>query len=190
MQDPKRFARSGLTRRTALSGVGAAAAALSLGSLQPAAAQDKKAAMASHPMVGAWLALKPSPGPVSFAADGTMIIGVSPNYLDPALGLTFQGPLIGAWEPVSERGVHFTSIQALTDADGTFVGTLTLDAHPVVSEDGQRFTDTGQTRFIVRDASNAIVSDDTITDDQAGVRMTPRALPLADATPAAGTPTS
>ena len=147
-------------------------------------------AMASHPMVGAWVALKPSPGPVSFAADGTMIIGVSPNYLDPTLGLTFQGPLIGAWEPVSERGVHLTAIQALTDADGTFVGTFTLEAHPVVSEDGQRFTDTGQTRFIVRDASNAIVSDDTITDDQAGVRITPGALPLADATPAAGTPTS
>jgi hypothetical protein len=119
-----------------------------------------------------------------------MIIGVSPNYLDPTLGLTFQGSLIGAWEPVSERGVHFTSIQALTNADGTFVGTFTLEAHPVVSEDGQSFTDTGQTRFIVRDASNAIVSDNTITDDQTGVRITPGALLLSDATPAADTPTS
>ena len=117
-------------------------------------------------------------------------MGVAPNYLDPTLGLTFQGPLLGAWEPVSERGVHFTAMQVLTDADGTYVGTFTIDAHPVVSADGQRFTDTGQTRFIVRDATNAIVSDNTITDDQAGVRITPGALLLADATPAAGTPTS
>jgi hypothetical protein len=117
-------------------------------------------------------------------------LGAAPNYLDPTLGVTFQGALLGAWEPVSERGVHLTAMQVLTDADGTYVGTFTMDAHPVVNADGQRFTDTGQTRFIVRDATNAIVSDTTITDDQVGVRITAGALLLADATPAAGTPTS
>ncbi len=188
--------RSSLNRRTALGGIGAAAA-LGLGHLNRAAAQEatpdamtRMMAMASHPIVGAWLVLNPTPGPAIFAADGTITLGVAPNYLDPTLGLTFQGPLLGAWEPVSERGVHFTAMQVLTDADGTYVGTFTIDAHPVVSADGQRFTDTGQTRFIVRDATNAIVSDTTITDDQAGIRITPGALLLADATPAAGTPTS
>jgi hypothetical protein len=147
-------------------------------------------AMASHPIVGAWLVLRPSPVPVIFAADGTITLGAAPNYLDPTLGVTFQGALLGAWEPVSERGVHLTAMQVLTDADGIYVGTFTMDAHPVVNADGQRFTDTGQTRFIVRDATNAIVSDTTITDDQVGVRITAGALLLADATPAAGTPTS
>jgi len=47
MHDPTRFARSGLTRRTALSDVGAAVAALSLSSVHPVAAQEKKAALAS-----------------------------------------------------------------------------------------------------------------------------------------------
>ncbi len=45
---------SALSRRSALGGVGAAAAALSLGTLKPVAAQDDKAAMAKHPIVGAW----------------------------------------------------------------------------------------------------------------------------------------
>jgi hypothetical protein len=196
MQRNTRQSPSRLNRRAALGAGGAAAAALSLSRLHPAAAQDatpdattRMMAMTSHPIVGAWLALKPSPVPLIFGADGTITLGPAPNYLDPTLGLTFQGPVLGAWEPVSERGAHFTAMQALTDADGTYVGTFTMDAHPVVNADGQRFTDTGQTRFIVRDATNAIVSDDTITDDQVGVRITPGALLLADTTPAAGTPT-
>jgi len=82
-------AMSSLSRRMALGGVSAAAAALSLSRLHPAAAQEatpdamtRMLAMASHPIVGAWLALNPSPLPAIFAADGTTTLGAAPNYLD------------------------------------------------------------------------------------------------------------
>ena len=40
------------------------------------------------------------------------------------LGLTFQGPALGVWEATEDRSGHFTVIQALSDADGAYVGTF------------------------------------------------------------------
>lgn len=182
-----------LTRRIALGHVGAAAAILGLsGRADYAAAQEATpATLASHPIVGAWLSIAPPPpGPSVFAADGTVHIAFAPNYVDPALGLMFQGAMLGMWEPASERGIRFTAIQVLTDPEGMFVGTLTLEGHPLVSEDGQTFTDTSEARGIVRDAANAIVSDDTFTGDVLAVRITPGSLIFPEGAPAAGTPTS
>jgi hypothetical protein len=174
-----------------LAGIGAAASALALSSrVSPAAAQESNpAALASHPIVGAWLAIEPSPpGPSIFAADGTVNIAFAPNYVDPALGLLFQGAMLGMWEPSSERGIRFTAIQTLTDPEGTFVGTLTLEGHPMVSEDGQAFTDTSEARGIVRDATNTIVSDDIFTGSVSAVRITPGSLIFPEGSPTAGTP--
>src|SRR3954454_17199759 len=64
-----------LSRRSALSGAGAAAAALGLGTVSRVAAQEATRETASHPMVGAWLVMNPgdppTAGPVIFSADGT-----------------------------------------------------------------------------------------------------------------------
>jgi hypothetical protein len=128
--------------------------------------------------------------PSIFAADGTLSIAYPPNYVDPVLGLTFQGAMLGTWEPVSERGIHFTAIQTLTDAEGIFVGTFTLEGHPLVSEDGQSFTDvTPDARIIVRDAANAVLVDEVITGGVTAVRITPGSLIFPEGTPSAGTPT-
>jgi hypothetical protein len=61
-------------------------------------------ALAGHPLVGTWLVLTPGGvTPQTFAADGSTVGAVPPNYVDPMLGLTFQGPLLGQWEAVGER---------------------------------------------------------------------------------------
>src|SRR5919112_1918525 len=66
----------GLSRRAAVSGVGAAA--LSFGSLQRAGAQDATPAEGSaHPIVGAWRIIPDPPGPplvlILYHADGTVL---------------------------------------------------------------------------------------------------------------------
>jgi len=150
-----------LSRRSALSGAGAAAAALGLGTVSRVAAQEATSETASHPMVGAWLVMNPgdppTAGPVIFSADGTMSNASAPNYVDPQLGLTFQGSAIGVWEPTGARSVHCTLVQPLSAPDGTYLGTFTLDAYPEASEDGERFFDDGtKVHVTIRDAVNAI----------------------------------
>ena len=162
MSHNTQYANSALTRRTALSGVGLAAAALGLSQVPVVTAQEAGSEMASHPIVGAWLAMNPGNPPNAtpsiFAADGTVTIAPVPSYLDPDLGLTLQGGGIGVWEPTGERSIHFTLVQALSAVDGTYLGTFTTDGSPEVSEDGQSFLDDGtQDYFNLRDASNTII---------------------------------
>lgn len=56
-------------------------------------------------------------------------------------GVVFVSTQVGAWEPVSDRGVHFTGVQLHTDVNGALVGTVEIDAYPVVSDDGQTLLD-------------------------------------------------
>ena len=59
---------------------------------------------------------------------------------------TFVSTQVGTWEPVGPRSVHFTGVQLLSDANGAFVGTVTIDAYPMVSEDGQTCSTTTRAR--------------------------------------------
>jgi hypothetical protein len=124
------------------------------------AAQD----LAEHPIVGAWLVMNPSDppnaSPAIFAADGTLTVAYATSYLQPERGVVLQGTAIGVWEPTGERSVHLTYVQALSDLNGAYLGTFTLDAYPEVSDDGQSFLDDGaQVHFTFRDATNTIVQE-------------------------------
>jgi hypothetical protein len=125
------------------------------------AAQD----LTKHPIVGAWLIMNPSDppsaSPAIFAADGTLTVAYVPtSYLQPERGVVLQGAAIGVWEPTGERSIHLTYVQALSDLQGTYLGTFTLDAYPEVSEDGRSFLDDGtQVHFTFRDATNTIVQE-------------------------------
>ena len=45
----------------------------------------------------------------------------------------------------------------LTDATGTFVGSVTIDGHPRVTDDGQTFVDDAPEKSItIRDAADAV----------------------------------
>ncbi len=136
--------------------------------------------------------------PAIFAADGTLMIAYVPSYTDPERGVVLQGPAIGAWEPTGERGVHLTYVQALSDLNGTYLGTLTRDAHPEVSEDGQTFFDDGtQVQITFRDATNTIVKEsggediaEVATLQVHATRMQVGNPGFPEAAPVAGTPTA
>jgi hypothetical protein len=150
-----------VSRRTALAGLGAGGLGLALTSMtRQASAQDAAAEMANHPIVGAWNAITPG-GPATgyFSADGTSLTVVPATVAGPN-GVEFVSCQPGVWEPVSERGIHFTGIQLHSDVNGTFIGSVTIDGYPVVSEDGQTIVDDqSQGKVTIRDATGAIVQE-------------------------------
>ncbi len=101
---------------------------------------------------------------------------------------------MGSWEPDGERRVHFTGVQLHSDANGILTGTVTIDAFPTVSEDGQTLLDDDpRSGPIIRDAAGTVVADLRGSGPPAtGVRMgVGVGVPeLASGTPAAGTPTT
>jgi len=158
-------------------------------------------AIANHPIIGAWLVMNPSDQPNArpaiFAADGTLTIAYVPSYTDPERGVVLQGPAIGVWEPTGERTVHLTYVQALSDLNGTYLGTLTRDANPQVSDDGQSFRDDGtQVHITFRDAANTIVNEasgggaEAATRQVYAVRMQAGNPGFPEGTPVTGTPTT
>jgi hypothetical protein len=157
-----------LSRRTALAGLGAGGIGVALAApARIAAAQDASSdALANHPLTGTWLAMANPPlpedppfaAPSLFAADGTVLLLFPATQRGPG-GPVFQSSLVGVWEPDGERRGHFTATQSLSDAEGAFLGTVTVDGYPEVSEDGRTFTDDGsQVMVTMRDASGAIVN--------------------------------
>ena len=115
--------------------------------------------MANHPIVGAWMVTTPSgPALAVFSADGTNIQGVPTAQAGPQ-GVTFTGAQVGTWEADGDRRIHFTGVQLHTDATGAFAGTVTIDGHPRVSEDGQTIIDDApETTVTIRDAANTVVN--------------------------------
>jgi hypothetical protein len=98
------------------------------------------------------------PAPSLFTADGFIIFIFPITDLGPQ-GPFFQTGLTGAWEPDGRHRGHFTGVEMLSDANGTFTGSVTVDGYPVVSEDGQTFIDDGSKVIVtIRDPSGAVVA--------------------------------
>lgn len=190
-----------MRRRTVLGSALAATLAGTAAAIRPAAAQDGAADLAGHPLVGTW-AVASTGGivPQTHGPDGSVVAAFTPNYIDPALGLTFQGTALGRWEATGDRTARFTALQALSDAAGTYVGSFLLAASMEVSEDGQTCRDSGQgPRIVVRDAANNVVVDlvepldSPVTATRMGATAESVVLPIiapGAATPAIGTPTA
>jgi hypothetical protein len=157
---------------SALTGAGAADRARA----QDAAAVD----LATHPLTGTYRALTPQEVvSVIFAADGSVTMGFPPISTEPVLGATFRGPALGTWEAAGERRGHFTVMQSLTDANGTYLGYLTFEGHPTVFDNGVGFRDEEPQRVVVHDAAGAVVSNEVMAFDgmsatriALGIRMT------------------
>ena len=141
-----------VSRRTTLAGLGAGGLALALASsARPAPAPDAVTDLSTHPLTGTWLVIGNQSTPTEqlalpshFLADGTVLVVTPPSQVG-AQGVVFQSALAGRWEAAGERRGHFTAVQMLSDATGAFLGSVTLEGSPVVSEDGQTFIDDGST---------------------------------------------
>jgi hypothetical protein len=147
-------------------------------------------AMATHPIVGSWMVTTPAgPAMAVFFADGTNIQGLPATQASP-MGVTFVSTQVGRWEPTGPRSVHFTGVQLHSDASGTLVGTVTIDAYPTVSEDGQTLLDDNpESGPTIRDAEGKILNVLKGGPPATGVRMGVGAPGLPDAA-MAGTPTT
>ena len=159
-------------RSVLLSGLtGALTSAFALG--HTTLAQGETAdAMAKHPIVGSWMVTTPAGlAMATFFADGTNIQGLPATMPGPQ-GVTFVSTQVGRWEPIDERSVLFTGVQLHTDATGTLVGTVTIDGHPTVSDDGQTLRDdnpnSGPT---IRDADGNVLDVPRGGPVVTGVRM-------------------
>jgi hypothetical protein len=187
------FSSSGLSRRAAIGSAGAIAGVLGLGSrISHTSAQETTPdAMASHPIVGTWMVTTPTGLAMAvFFADGTNIQGLPVTMASP-MGVTYVSTQVGTWEPTGPRSVHFTGVQLHTDANGTLVATVTIDAHPTVSEDGQTFRDDNpESGPTIRDAAGTIIDVPRGAPPATGVRMGVGSPGLPGVTPMAGTPTA
>ena len=141
MSHDTRRSSSHLSRRTALSGVGAAAA-LGLGHLDRAAAQDATPApLATHPLAGTWLAM-PEPASALRSSPRTAPSswgGPSATSIRHFRTSTWSStpPASAPGSPSSEQQGHFTVVAVLSDAKGTYLGTATVEGHPLVSRTGR-----------------------------------------------------
>ena len=182
-----------VSRRSALAGLGVGGLGLTLAApSRRAIAQEAGGDLAGHPLVGTWAVMSPGGvNPQTHGPDGSVIAAFPPNYVDPVLGLTFQGSALGRWESTGARGGRIAFIQALSDGDGAYVGTFQFEADLDASEDGQSWTG-GAPRIVVRDAGNAGIFDQVVPVDppvtatRVGATIDSVVLPVA--TPAAGTP--
>lgn len=188
-----------ISRRTALAGLGAGGIGIALAATTSHSnARADAADMANHPMVGSWLVasrLGPSMtiyGPDGSFLDSGLVTEAGPN------GTAFLSSTIGRWEPISDRGIHFTAIQVQADVDGNYLGSVTIDGHPTANEDGLTFSDKDpETTLTFRDAEHAVVrvvapyaANDGSVPPRTGIRIDVDHSGFPEATPAAGTPTT
>ena len=183
-----------VSRRAALAGLGAGGLALALAAAHPAVAHEGAGDLAGHPLVGTWAVMAPDGViPQFHGPDGSVVVAYPPNYVDPVLGLTFQGPGLGRWESTGARSGRFTFLQALSDAAGAYAGTFQLAADIEASTDGQTWSGTNTAHAIVRDAGNAVIFDEVLSFDPpvtaARIGATIESVVLPVATPTGGTPT-
>lgn len=177
-----------LNRRAAVSGIGAAAA-LSLGQLGRAAAQEATPnARANHPNVGVWMIDSPIGRAVAvYSDDGSVVTSLPATQAGPQ-EVTFSSTQVGTWEPTGERSTHLTAVQLLSDGAGAFVGTVTVDAYQTVSADGQSFTSGAGSSVTIRDAADTVVDVMMNVPPATGIRMSVGAPGLPGGTSVIDTP--
>ena len=191
-----------VSRRTALAGLGAGGLDLAFAAHgRGASAQEGPDSLAGHPLTGTWLAMSNPPLPDApqaatpsvFGADGTVLLMFPLTQAGPQ-GAVFNSAAVGTWAADGERRGHFTAVQVLSDANGTYLGTVTIDGYPEVGADGQTFVDDGSKVMVtIRDPAGAVVQQNLPTGAPGGrpvtgTRMGPGSPGFPTPTPEAATP--
>ena len=168
-----------VSRRAALAGLGAGGAGLAVAA-STRSVHAEGAAMAAHPLAGAWL-VSTSPSMATAICtlnqDGTALVAL-PVCEDNGIGtVAYTTPGIGTWQSEGSRGGYVNVVQVLSHATGALIGTRSTHYFPVVGEDGKSFTAEGRfTRVVVRDSTGElikIIGEDGELSEISGVRMSP-----------------
>jgi hypothetical protein len=135
---------SSVSRRSALGGVGAAAAVMGLNRISNVRAQDVGSELSAHPLVGAWRVTSDPNEPNSsdpadpsfyvFHADGTALTSTA-----------VAGVGVGVWRPTGERTADRSVWYVDLDPDPNHLerGAATGSTSVTVAEAGTTFTETG-----------------------------------------------
>src|SRR5829696_1215592 len=171
-----------VSRRLALGGVGAAAAAVGLQHMSPVRAQESGSDMTAHPLVGAWRVTNDpaEPSYYVFHADGTALTSTA-----------VAGVGVGVWRPTGERTADRSVWYVDLDPNPNHLepGAATGSTSVTVDESGTTFTETGTVQGKAIDGTVLF----TIPSINIGTRL--EVEPMAQletvetATPAARTPT-
>ena len=133
-----------VSRRLALGGVGAAAAAVGLQHMSTVRAQESGSDITAHPLVGAWRVTNDPAEPNSsepaepsyyvFHADGTALTSTA-----------VAGVGVGVWRPTGERTADRSVWYVDLDPDPNHLepGAATGSTSVTVAESGATFTETG-----------------------------------------------
>jgi hypothetical protein len=155
-----------VTRRAALAGLGAAGAGVAFMGHSASAQSVEASTLADHPLCGVWLVMANAADPAApqmgnvayFWEDGTAMLAFPPTQLSPG-GVQVNSSMHGIWKAKGDRVGNFTCVQLVSDIDGNYLGSTTVDGFPEVSEDLQTFTDDGSMVVVtLRDAAGAIVN--------------------------------
>jgi hypothetical protein len=155
-----------LSRRSTLAALAGGGLAVALhGTVGMAAAQGEPVDYTDHPMTGVWMAMANPPlphnpqvaAPSYFGADGFVLLVFPVSQAGPN-GVQFNSAYAGVWEPHDEQTCHFTATQMISDAEGTYLGTVTVDGFPHVNDDGRTFIDDGSLVTVtIRDPAGTVV---------------------------------
>jgi hypothetical protein len=150
------------------------------------------ASLASHPLTGLWLATVRRPSnpdetivvPSVFSADGTVMLMFPISDVGDA-GVQLRGVAIGTWEALDYASGHFTAVQVLSDSEGAFKGSVTIDGYPRVLPGGASFEDNSESSaMMLRDSLNRVIHavQGAIASSMVGSRMSPGHSGFVDAT--------
>lgn len=185
MSEPRSY-----TRRTAFAGLGAGGLSIALAGRMAATPPNRDQGTAggafsleSHPLNGLWLAmveLPSNPGvtmavPSIYNAGGFVMLSFPVTEVR-GNGIHLKGTAIGTWQAIDDHAAHFTVVQVLSDAEGGYQGSLTIDGYPSVDEHGSLFQcDSEHEVLTIRDANNVVVSVEQGLSGMSmlGYRMTP-----------------
>lgn len=101
----------------------------------------------------------PAVANVSINTGDGFVVNMAPVARSGPQGITIASGAAGVWESTGERSSHFTVVQTLSNPDGLYLGTLTIDGFPTVSEDGMTFIDDSPESYVtIRDPAGNVVS--------------------------------
>ena len=129
-------------------------------------------------------------GSILFGADGSVIQGWAASSMGQQ-GVSFSGSGLGIWAPIDERTIEFTAVTAMSDADGNSTGTLTVDGHLDISEDGNAWIDDNSASTVtIRDKAGAVIAaiSDPTAPPVTATRIRLKAPGFPEGTSPAGTP--